>query len=89
MNDEPLLPCPFCGGLAESDRAQGFRRIVDGEYRNQAAVYCTECSANMTMCWEEHPEYGPDDLVTILSDAWNNRTPNDPDQRPGESPKTL
>lgn len=71
-----LLPCPFCGGTAESDTMQGFRRMKDGAVSNAVAIYCTKCSATITMCHEDHPEYFPSTLLEILREAWNVRVPN-------------
>jgi hypothetical protein len=71
-----LLPCPFCGGGAESDTAQGFRRIKDGVMSASVAIYCTKCSAQITACRDDFPQYEADDLLTILTEAWNVRTPN-------------
>lgn len=71
-----LLPCPFCGGQAESDTMQGFRRMKDGRMGNAVAIYCTQCTVQMTMCHEDFPEYTPDDCLGIMKDAWNIRQGN-------------
>lgn len=68
-----LVSCPFCGGDAESDTRQGFRRMKDGAMSNAVAIYCTKCTVQMTMCHEDFREYAPDDLLTILTEAWNLR----------------
>lgn len=68
-----LLPCPFCGGDAEADIAQGFRRIGDGRHANAVAIYCTKCTAQMSMCYDDFPQYSAQDLLTILTYAWNIR----------------
>lgn len=75
-----LASCPFCGGDAESDTMQGFRRMEDGQMSNAVAVYCTKCTAQMTMCHADFPEYAPDDMLTILTNAWNLRVPNEKGQ---------
>lgn len=71
-----LLPCPFCGGEAESDSMQSFRRISDGKMSNAVAIYCTGCPAQLSMCHDDHPGYSPDDMLTIMTDAWNIRVSN-------------
>jgi hypothetical protein len=68
-----MKPCPFCGGDAEADRAQGFRRMSDGVLRHQAAVYCTRCSASLTAGWEDYPELSPDALLLRLEQEWDKR----------------
>lgn len=69
-----LLPCPFCGGDAESDTMQAFRKMSNGQLSNAVSIYCTKCSASLKLCHEDYPEYDPNDLLTILRDAWNLRT---------------
>lgn len=75
-NGSELLPCPFCGGTAESDTMQGFRRMKDGALSNAVAIYCTKCSAQITMCHDDHPEYFPSTLLEVLREEWNVRVPN-------------
>lgn len=70
-----LLPCPFCGGKAETDSMQAFRRMTDGRVSTQCAVYCTKCSASITACHDDHKEYCAADILQILTDAWNIRIP--------------
>lgn len=72
-----FLPCPFCGGDAESDTMQSFRRMSDGRMSLAVAIYCSKCTAQVSMCHEDHKEYAPEDLMTILTDAWNQRVPNE------------
>ena len=72
-----LLACPFCGGAAESDTMKAFRRMKDGAMSNAVAIYCTKCSAQMSMCHDDHPEYAPEDMLTILTEAWNLRQANE------------
>jgi len=68
-----LAACPFCGGDAESDTMQSFRRMRDGEISQAVSIYCTKCTAQVQMCHEDFPKHSPDDLLIILSDAWNIR----------------
>jgi len=72
-----LLPCPFCGGEAESDMQQAFRTLSGGYLSNAVAIYCTKCTAQVSMCHDDHKEYAPEDLMTILAEAWNLRVPNE------------
>jgi len=73
-----LLPCPFCNGEAETNTAQGYRRISDGVLRRSVTVRCTKCSATLATKCDDFPEYDPGDLLTILREAWNCRNRNDP-----------
>lgn len=73
MNEAKLKACPFCGGDAESDTTQGFRRMMDGAISKAVAIYCLRCTAQITMCHDDHKEYAPEDMLTILTDAWNIR----------------
>ena len=70
---EALLPCPFCGGVAEQDYQQPYRSISAGKLGKACTIYCTECSANMVLCHEDHPGVSPDDLMAELVAAWNRR----------------
>ena len=72
---DELLACPFCGGDAESDLMRGF---IDyrGNRASATAIYCTKCNADMCMCHGDFPGYAPEDLLTILRDAWNTRQAN-------------
>jgi len=68
-----LLPCPFCGGVAELDHYQPFRAYRTGEPLDQPAVYCTECSAQIA----HYPkDIGLDrtDTAELVMAAWNTRT---------------
>lgn len=71
---DTLLPCPFCGGDAEQDHHEAFRALHDGELGEAVTIYCTRCTARVEMCHADHPEYAPEDMMTILAEAWNSRT---------------
>lgn len=71
-----LLACPFCGGDAEADTQQGFRCMSDGQLGKAVAIYCTKCTAQIDMCYDDFPEYSPDSMLTLLKEAWNNRVAN-------------
>lgn len=68
-----LKQCPFCKGVAEADSMQGYRAMRDGRVGNQCAVYCTSCDAHMSMCHADFPELSVDEMMAILTDAWNRR----------------
>lgn len=68
-----LLPCPFCGGDAESDTMQAFRTVSGGYLSYAVAIYCTKCPAQISMCRGDHPLHTSEDLLTILTEAWNVR----------------
>lgn len=67
-----LLPCPFCGEPAESDHSRGF---IDYKRNpaNAVAIYCTKCLADMTICYGDHPESSPEELMAICAEHWNKR----------------
>jgi hypothetical protein len=73
VTSKSLLDCPFCGGDVELDRMRAFRALHDSHVGNAVAIYCLKCSAEMSMCYEDFPEYEVESLATILRDAWNLR----------------
>lgn len=73
-----LRACPFCGGGAELDTQQPYRNMTTGNVRTAVAIYCTKCSASMSVCREDVPDIEPE----WLAGEWNRRTdegktPND------------
>lgn len=70
-----LLPCPFCGGSAETDSNQSYRDITTGQLADAVAVYCTGCGAYMIRCRVDHRGSDAGDLMADLIEAWNKRTP--------------
>jgi hypothetical protein len=78
-----LLPCPFCGGEAEADHGQPFWHYATGKTSHQAAIYCRDCTGNLTLCHDDHPGASPDDLVAELIAAWNRRAPTAPKENEG------
>ena len=66
-----LKPCPFCGGQAELDTLQSFRAFVSGKIETAVAVYCTACSAEISVCVSDVPDIQPEQLV----DMWNTQSP--------------
>ena len=65
-----LKPCPFCGGDAELDSMQPYRVFVSGKISVAVAVYCTECSAQISVCKLDDPDIQPEQVI----DMWNRRT---------------
>lgn len=70
-----LLPCPFCGGNAELDTRRSYRKIGSGDLDDAVAVYCLECTADHMACRADHIGLTTDDLVDMVSAAWNRRAP--------------
>lgn len=65
-----LNPCPFCGGPADLDCHRSFRSITDGRIEKAIAVYCTDCSADISVCYSDVPDIQPEQLIEM----WNRRT---------------
>lgn len=72
---EELKPCPFCGAAAECDSRQGFCGM-GGHIDYQSAIYCTKCSANMTLCRGDSAELSDEERMRIITEAWNCRPDN-------------
>lgn len=64
-----LKPCPFCGGQAELDSSVHFRAIASGEIERAVSVYCTDCTAEITICVPDVPDIQPDQVAEM----WNTR----------------
>jgi len=67
------LPCPFCGEPAEVDLHRGFI-AYDGKHGSAVAIYCTKCSADMTLCKRDFPGQDTSELFSMLLEQWNKRT---------------
>jgi Lar family restriction alleviation protein len=63
-----LLPCPFCGGVAELDTRQ-YYRTIKGEMDDRVCVYCTTCNADMGIGKKDVPDVQPEHVI----DLWNTR----------------
>lgn len=68
MTDE-LKPCPMCGSPAEMDTQRGYRRMRDGSIGNAVAVYCTQCSLDISVCRDDVPDIEPEQVAEM----WNRR----------------
>ncbi len=68
-----LLPCPFCGGEAETDYSRGYARYPSGKPGTAVAIYCLSCAADMTLCREDHRGVDAETLMAELIAAWNRR----------------
>ncbi|NKI17394.1 hypothetical protein HCU74_08190 [Spongiibacter sp. KMU-166] len=68
-----LLPCPFCGESPEIDMRRSYAPINGGHLGHQVAIYCHNCPADMSICWEDVPEATPEQLYDELHDRWNER----------------
>ena len=66
---EELKPCPMCGGPAEMDTLRGYRRWSDGSVGNAIAVYCTECTLEISVCRDDVPDIEPEQVAEM----WNRR----------------
>ena len=64
--------CPFCNGEADGDQCRGFINYK-GNSANAVAVYCTNCEAEISMCYEDFPEYLPEHLMEMVVERWNKR----------------
>lgn len=64
-----LLPCPFCGGIAEIDTCRPYRSISGGGLGNGIAVYCISCDAEMMRCRADVPDVTAEEMV----EQWNTR----------------
>ena len=69
------LPCPFCGGEAETDLMQPFRHYRTGEPLSQPAVYCTVCSAQIAH-YPGDVDLSRDETMDLALTAWNTRAVN-------------
>jgi len=69
------LPCPFCGGEAETDLMQLFRHYRTGEPLSQPAVYCTVCSAQIAH-YPGDVDLSRDETMDLALTAWNTRAVN-------------
>lgn len=81
MTDELKL-CPFCGGDAEQDFQQSYRHMSHGNLDHAAAIYCTRCSVQMTLCRADTRELRDEERMAILVEDWNKRAPVTPPPSP-------
>src|SRR6266446_4459744 len=62
-----LKPCPFCGEKAELDTLQGYRNYATGRMEHAIAIYCSCCTATISVCIPDVPDITWDQVV----DMWN------------------
>jgi Lar family restriction alleviation protein len=78
LNPINLEPCPFCGGTPEADYTRAFRQLSGGRLDQAAAIYCTSCDADMSMCRSDFPELTDEERMSLLVEKWNRRAPASP-----------
>lgn len=66
-------PCPFCGAEAETDTQRGFREMVTQRFSYAVAIYCSKCSADMSMPHRDMPDSSPDEILSWLLEQWDKR----------------
>lgn len=71
MSDE-IKPCAHCGGTADSDRARGFINY-EGKQSNAVAIYCLDCSIEVSLCYGDFPDHTVDELYAECLRIWNRR----------------
>lgn len=78
MSETPtqLLPCPFCGGIAETDARRSYREITSGRLGQAFAIYCLSCSADMTFCHADHDGLNAAEIEALAVEQWNTRAPD-------------
>ena len=60
--------CPFCGAPADLDAVRTFRSLTSGNLERAIAVYCTSCTAEISVCVHDVPEITPEDVVSMWND---------------------
>lgn len=68
-----LKPCPFCGGVAEQDYRQHYLQFTSGHLDHAAAIYCTNCNCQMSICRGDTRELTDEDRMNLLVKNWNKR----------------
>lgn len=68
-----LLPCPFCGGLADTDEQQAYCNIVSGRIETAVAIYCQDCGAQHSICRGDVPDVRLEEVAAL----WNKRPATD------------
>ncbi len=78
LQEGDLEPCPMCGGIAEMDTRQGYLAMGTGKPGSRCVIYCTSCGVDLGYCREDHPDCTLDDLIVMVTEAWNTRTLRSP-----------
>jgi hypothetical protein len=68
-----LLPCPFCGAPAEMDTRRAYRDMATGKLDTAMAIYCTQCTAEKSMCLKDFRGLTTDEIAADLITGWNRR----------------
>lgn len=72
-----LKPCPLCGEDAERDSQRGFSPLGHSSIRNQVAIYCTQCPADLSLCYDDYFDWSVDELRDYATELWNTRPVED------------
>lgn len=68
-----LKPCAHCDGEAEMDTMQAYRKITNGDLGRAVAIYCTQCTIQVTICHADHSGLEIDELIHMAAETWNRR----------------
>lgn len=68
-----LKPCPFCGAPAEMDTRRAYRDTATGALDTAMAIYCTQCTAEKSMCLKDYRGLTTDEIAADLIIGWNRR----------------
>jgi hypothetical protein len=74
MSAPKLLDCPFCGEPPEVDTQRGFIGY-NHEPGIAVAIYCVKCNGEMSFCKDDAPDQSTEDILAMLVENWNKRTP--------------
>lgn len=77
MSLTELKPCPFCGGAPELDTMRAYRALGSAKLSGAVAIYCCDCAADIALCWDDYPTHHVDDLIGMVTEAWNRRQPQE------------
>ena len=72
-----LRPCPFCGAPSEMDTRRAYRDMATGALDTAMAIYCTQCTAEKSMCLKDFRGLTTDEIAADLITGWNRRASAD------------
>lgn len=79
MSEEvELEACAHCSGKAEMDSMQGFISLSTNLLEHRCAVYCLNCSVQVSVCYGDVPEMSDGEVISHVSGIWNQRPTTDP-----------